>query len=303
MHLIYIFIHWILHKSLNINPLFRKYYFGKKILKGHISEEHLQNPDLDMKILRELRQRGIRCKKMTIDPSGYHAYLENTSYPDHYYGGGKKKHLNFTQKSLEHYVSTLFIDFFPDMTFVDIAACNSPFSKIVQNTYKLEKSYRQDLIFKKGIHGDQIGGYASELPFEKNSIDAVTLHCSLEHFEKDSDTEFFAAMDTLLKPGGKILVVPFYIAREYSIHVDPVYNLLKGHQIYPDDKRAVLRYCSWRQYFSRHYDIKALQERIINAAGSLVAEIVYFTNHKEIHPDSYLRFALILTKKTPAFTE
>ena len=131
---------------------------------------------------------------------------------------------------------------------------------------------------------------------EDSSVDAVTLHCSLEHFENNDDIDLFVELERVLKPGGRAIVLPFYLAYEYTIHVDPVFNLLKFHKPQLDNK-ARLRYCDWYQYFSRHYDVQALQELILNNARSLELKIYKVDNFMEVDKGCYLRFIGEFTKR------
>ena len=184
----------------------------------------------------------------------------------------------------------------PETVFVDIAACTSPFYQIVRKLYGTPHTYQQDLIFPKGLHGDRIGGWAHELHLPDNSVDAITLHCSLEHFEGDSDSLFFKELARVLKPGGRAVILPFYLAHTYTIHVDPAYNLLKSHR--PKiDPAAQLRYCNWYQFFSRHYDPVALQRRILNQAPELKISLYRVTNFRDVDPKCYLRWIGVFEKK------
>jgi len=292
---IYKGVHSLLFNTIDANPMFVKKENGKEVKKGHISLEHLNDPRLDDKLVSDLKAAGISVNAHNIKIEEYHTYLWKANYPETYYGGGLDPNQNFTEKSLEHYVSTEFIDFKPDTVFIDVAACTSPFYTIVRELYGCKTTYQQDLIFDKGLKGDKIGGYGHEIPLEDESVNAVTLHCSLEHFENDSDTAFFVEMERVLKKGGRLVVLPFYIAYEFTNHVDPIYNLLKSHPI-KVDKRARLRYCSWFQFFSRHYDVQALQERILSKVPNLQLSIYRVNNFRDVHEKSYLRFVGVFEK-------
>ncbi|MBT3421693.1 MAG: class I SAM-dependent methyltransferase [Bacteroidetes bacterium] len=267
-----------------------------KIKTGHISKEHLDDLNLDKKILVDFQKIGVAIQNIVVSPLAYKDYISKTNYPNSYYGGGNDNSQNFIEKTLEHYVSFQFLNLKSDNVFIDIAACTSPFYQIVKKKYNLKNAYQQDLVFIKGLHGDKIGGYASEIPFEGQSVDAVTLHCSLEHFEGNSNVDFFKEMERILKPGGKIIVLPFYLAYEYTIHLDPAFNLLKFHKS-KVDRKANIRYCDWRQYFSRHYDVKTLQTRVLEKVPDLELTIYQLSNYKDIHPSCYLRFIGVFTKK------
>ncbi|MEL6589028.1 MAG: class I SAM-dependent methyltransferase, partial [Bacteroidota bacterium] len=227
---LYHFSHDLLFQTRQFNPLIKQKHAGYPILQGHISDEHLADAALEDILAKGLREKGVSVKDFEIDIPGYYQYLERAQYPATYYGGGLDPEQNFTEKTLEHYVSLSFLNLQTDATFVDVAACTSPFFQILRRLYGLTETYNQDLIFEPGLHGDRIGGYAHELHLPDESVDGVTLHCSLEHFEDDTDTRFFQELERVLKPGGRAVILPFYLAHEYTIHVDPAYNLLKNHK-------------------------------------------------------------------------
>ncbi|MCB0840396.1 MAG: methyltransferase domain-containing protein [Bacteroidetes bacterium] len=293
---VYHFSHDLLFQTSHLNPFWKKEHGGKPVIKGHISAEHLADTRLDDQLVDQLKVNDIKVKEYTIDVKGYHSYIKKVNYPESYYGGGLDSEANFTEKTLEHYVSTDFISFDSHTVFIDVAACTSPFYQIVRRLYGTSQTYQQDLIYPKGLHGDKIGGYASELFLPDESVDGITLHCSLEHFEGNSDTEFFQELERVLRPGGKAVILPFYLAGEYTIHVDPAYNLLKWHRPKIDPK-ARLRYCNWYQFFSRHYDPVALKERIIQKAPKLDLTVYRVTNFKEVDPSCYLRFIGVFEKR------
>ncbi len=268
---------------------------GRTIGRGHISDEHLAHPELDDAMSQEFVKMGLVVEDFTIEAKGFRDWLAASSYPTDYYGGGKDPEQNFLEKALEHYVSTQFFEVNKASTFIDMAACTSPFADLIAARYGAQ-TYRQDLVYPKGVNGRQIGGWAHELSLPDASVDAVTLHCSLEHFEGNSDTFFFQELERVLRPGGRAVVLPFYLGYRYTIHVDPAYNLLKAHRPILDPK-ASLRYCDWYQYFSRHYDPQALQERILDAAPSLQLTLYRVRNFQEIHAESYLRWVGVFEKR------
>ncbi len=283
--------HWShdwLNRSADWFPLIRSRYQGQPIGQGHISDEHLKHPELDDAMSREFEQMGVPVLPFRIDSQGYQQWIREAGYPADYYGGGQDPEQNFTEKTLEHYVSTAFFELDSTSVFVDMAACTSPFSDILRRKTGAT-TYQQDLIYPRGVHGQKIGGWAHELDLPDQSVDAVTLHCSLEHFEGNSDSLFFQELERVLKLGGKAVILPFYLAHTYTIHIDPGYNLLKCHR--PKlDPRAKLRYCNWYQYFSRHYDPMALKQRILEKAPHLPLTLFRVENFREVYADSYLRW-------------
>ncbi len=295
---VYNLLHFFINQHIDSIPFIPQYHHGKRVLKGHISGEHLNNPQLDDALVIRLNQSGIKTADFMIDTEGYKKYLKNTFYPISYYGGGQDPQQNFIEKSLEHYVSLSFLPLADEAIFMDIAAATSPFSDIIKSQFPIVQTYKQDLIFPQGIHDNCIGGDAAHLPLSDNSINAATLHCSLEHFEGDSDSLFFQEMQRVLKPGGKLVVLPFYLAHQYTNHVDPAFNLLKWHRVKLDnDPRMQLRYATWKQYFSRHYDSGALHDRIVSKTPQLDLTVYKVQNFKDVDASCYLRFIGVFTKK------
>ena len=74
----------------------------------------------------------------------------------------------------------------PGETWIDIANADGPTPEILTRLRGV-RAYRQDLIYPEGIHGDRIGGDAGAMPVADGFADAMSLHCSLEHFEGDAD--------------------------------------------------------------------------------------------------------------------
>ncbi|MEM6768446.1 MAG: methyltransferase domain-containing protein [Bacteroidota bacterium] len=290
----YRWVHDVINQTATVNPFIPNSFEGRPVKHGHISIEHLEEPAKDDLLEKQLLEKGIKVVPYEINVAAYRAYLSQTAYPDSYYGGGKDPQQNFTEKTLEHFVSLDFLQLTEESVFIDTAACTSPFYQIVRKKYACT-TYQQDLIFPKGLHADKIGGYASELILPDQSVDGITLHCSLEHFEGRSDTEFFQELERVLRPGGRAVILPFYLAHTYTIHVDPAFNLIKGHS--PKlDPWAELRYSGWYQHFSRHYDPQALGRRILAKAPSLNLTIYRVQNFKEVDLSCYLRWIGVFEK-------
>ena len=93
------------------------------------------------------------------------------------------------------------------------------------------------------------------------------------------------------------VVLPFYLAYQYTNHVDPAFNFLKFHRVKLDkDPRMQLRYAKWRQYFSRHYDPIALRDRVLSKVEGLELTLYRVTNFREVDGSCYLRFIGVFTK-------
>jgi SAM-dependent methyltransferase len=291
-------IHRFLHRTLPCNPFIPKTIHGKGVQYGFISNEHLAHPELDQQILDDLSDLGIEVGSYQIDLNRYRDYLRQADYPTNYHGGGRLEGKTFEEKSLEHFVSAELLKFTSEDVFIDIASDRSPFHEIVRKLWNPKEVYSQDLSYPTGIHGNRVGGDAGSLPFPDNSISKATLHCSLEHFEGDSDQSLFRELGRVLKPGGVLCVLPFYLAGEYTIHTDPIHCWFFAPEV-SFDPEAQLRYCNWTNRHSRHYDIAALGKRILPNLNGLNLKVLSVTNFREVHPSCYLRFVGLFEKPMP----
>jgi SAM-dependent methyltransferase len=289
-------LHRQLYRTRHWNPLLLPFGGGRPASEGPIADEHLRDPSLDQRLEEDFRAMGLALRPFRIDIRGYQAYLEQAAYPVSYYGGGLDPAQNFTEKTLEHYVSLQLLQLKPGQVLLDMAAATSPFAAIARRICKLGEAYQQDLVYPHGIHEGKIGGWGHETGLPASSVDGVTLHCSLEHFEGRSDTLLFQELERILRPGGKAVVLPFYLAHTYTIHLDPAYNLLKLHR--PAlDPQAQRRYSDWRQYFSRHYDPDQLKHRILSAAPGLELTLHRISNFQEAGESCYLRWAGVFRRR------
>jgi SAM-dependent methyltransferase len=199
----------------------------------------------------------------------------------------------FTWKQLEHHLSR------EDAVYIDIASTeDSPYLELLRLLARTRHVYRQDLIFPAGIHGDRIGGSAEQLPLADSSVDAMTLHCSFEHFEGEADTGFIREVGRVLRPGGRVCIVPLYLGEYAFIMSDPAW----GYGIKPDPGASVHFYPRWGERYGRFYSSSTFRERVHAPAleAGLAPRVVHFSNILDLHPSCYTHFGLILDKQAAA---
>jgi SAM-dependent methyltransferase len=291
----YRFAYGLLQASLPFNPLFRKSKGGRKIICGHIRHEQETDPRLDRTIIHDLVRLGVPVQPHRIDENAFRQFAAQTPYPDDYFGRPGKEWLRI-EKTLEHFVSIGFLESVEGARIADIGAGHSPFFRILTRRHGARQAYAVDPSYAPSCRPPYIRARASRLPFAPESLDALALHCSFEHFEGAEDLDFLAEAERVLRPGGRCVVLPLYLSSQYTVHLDPVFNLLRGRK--PDlhaDPGARLRYCNSRQPFSRHYDARSFKERILDATA-LQATVYHLVNHKSIHRSCYLRFAAVFRK-------
>jgi len=165
--------------------------------------------------------------------------------------------------------------------YIDIAACYSPFSKILSK--RGVDGYEQDLIYKAGINEHKIGGDASLLPVPNNFADVLSLQCAFECFQSDSDIGFIKESWRVLKKGGVLGIVPLYVGKKYFVKAGPKANK-KNIKIEKEVKWIWRVDKNLQASFSRHYSPTALKSRVIDylTEGGMKVEILFFTNLDEL---------------------
>lgn len=261
---------------------------GKKIVIASIDNK---SPKIVQDIIDSSRQFGIHFKEYSIDLNGYRRYFKDAGYATRfssYYPGHQ------IEKSLEHYVALSLLALQRDDVFMDIASENSP----VPDIYRYltgAKAYRQDITYKCGIDGNTIGGDACSIPVPNGFASKAALTCSLEHFEGDADTRLFIELSRVLKPGGKVCVVPLYIFLEEATQTDPTVSAPAG--VIFDENTTV--YCAkdWGNRHGRFYSPCSLNERIIKPVkDKFTFRFFHIKNADEVDPSVYARFAFCATR-------
>ncbi len=185
-------------------------------------------------------------------------------------------------KLLEYYISYRWLDLGPQDTFIDVAAQDCPFAFFVRDHFGCTV-YRQDLLYlKKGIHGEDIGGTASRIPLKTGSVSKISLHNSFEHFEGRSDIRFIREAQRLLRPGGKLVIVPLFIGDVYSMVRDAGWV---------DDEGTKHLWGEGAQ-FARWYDLPRFKGRILDNSRRLSAEVRHVGNAAAVDPHCFPYFIL-----------
>jgi hypothetical protein len=235
---------------------------------------------------KELQQLGLNVESLYLDPEDYKRYMALADYPDIY---GQV----LPEKSLEHYVSLKLLNFSSEDIFIDVASAGSPFPTIVSKLFGCTV-YKQDLLYPKGIHSDSIGSNASSMPLPDNSVTKMTLHCSFEHFEGDNDSKFIIEAARLLKPTGKVCILPLYFADEYSNLTDPTVDRTG---LYWDRDAQIFNKSDYGNRFGRFYTVEKLTDRILDHCADFRVRFYFLENEKEIHTSCYLQLILLLERK------
>lgn len=245
-------------------------------------------------IASELSRQGVDLRPLAIDLDDYQGFMALAGYHrfPRYYANAHPDWL--AEKSLEHYLAAKLLQLSPEDVYLDIANDDSPAPEIYRDAYRCAV-FRQDLSFPEGISGNVIGGSAADLPLDPGFASKMALHCSFEHFEGDADIGFIREADRVLRPGGRVCILPLYLFTEYAIQTDPAWVPRRGLEFEPD---ATL-YCArgWGNRHGRFYDVPHFLSRVVGALGTLRLTVFRVTNCREVAPSCYLDFAALLEKE------
>ena len=249
------------------------------------------HPPCDLKRIWEALEiiPGLNLFSYEVDINDFNKYLKNTRYPISYRNTFGEL---FIEKALEHYMSLKLLNYKDRGISIDIASATSPYSAIISKFYSCT-SYSQDLIYPLGVNGLKIGGNAAELPFEENSINWMTLHCSLEHFENVDDSKFVVEAIKKMSVGGKLYIAPLYLSEVYYNCTDPDLN---ANDVIFDSDAKLLPISGWGNRFGRFYDVDTFQSRLFQYCKGVNVSIYFVENIKDVCKNCYLNFILILEK-------
>ncbi len=227
------------------------------------------------------------------DPELARRFFERARYDRFrfYYAGGRDTGIH--EKAREHFLAADLMGLRADDVYLDVASYHSPASQIYRELYGCT-TYVQDLQYRQGLHGDRIGGSAAAMSVEDGFASAMALHNAFEHFEGEHDSGFIREAARVLRPGGRVCIVPLFMFSRYAIQTDPVELPREGISF---DEGAILYAArGWRNRHGRWYDAAHLVSRLLVHVSPLRARVLNLENARDVHPECYAQFALLLEK-------
>jgi SAM-dependent methyltransferase len=109
-----------------------------------------------------------------------------------------------------------------------------------------------------------VSGSVDRIALADASVDAIACHHSFEHFQGDLDTRFLGEALRLLRPGGRLAIVPLFLGSSYA----EIWNRRPARGGDPRARRVVDRtaaFAGWGPFegFARVYDAEALRARVL----------------------------------------
>jgi len=287
-----------------------KYYARlkyQKIQKWIMSGQEPEGFDLQM-------ARDIRCEfdavlgkeqlnEYMIEKSKYRAFEKKLSFGRFY---NKGVWTRYERKIAEYYIvyERLGIKRIEEpwnFIYIDGAASSSPWSAWLRENKGI-KAYSLDLCppYEGADKEFYIQGDITKMPFKDASIDAISLQSALETFPGNVDINFIKECGRVLKPGGKCIITPIYMNREYVNAFGISY--FKNVPV-EFDANKYYRF-DFDMPFTRLYDVKHLKERICDTAVNSGFEFKIFEVHgSDIlltdieYPYIYLHYFIELKKR------
>ena len=283
----------------------RKFERSAKLLSQRLGDrmkiatriEYGDQHDHLWKKLQEKAPPHIRFQMMPLDKDPLTNRLKKcwAQYGEFYGNGGQ-------EKCLEHSLTFELLNFEKVRRYCDVAASFSRIERVLAAEWEGVEYWKQDLEYTSDFLQRRIGGFAQHMQDVPGGFfDALTLHCSFEHFSGTADTEFVAEVDRVLSPNGACLILPLYIGAKPCVYFDP--TSVSEEQLRTYDSEAELRALwDYRQEHGRYYSPETLISRVLGRLPStLIATMVRFTGQESIGPGIYLHFGLVLHRSTSVF--
>lgn len=246
------------------------------------------------KTRKTLLEMNYKFFELRIDNVLMDNYVKDAKYSSRFSSYYKKSPLFLKHKQIQHLCTLQICKPELGQVWMDVASSSSPFPDIMRFLYKQE-IYQQDLIYNSGVYGYKIGSNASSIPLPDASVDVITLHCSFEHFEHESDKGFILEAKRILRENGSILIVPIYLANKHTILTNPKYFLTQGLPKNEENCLITLSRLYWESH-GRFYDAETLDKRILEIAKEIGFEVSFYnvTSEKEFN---YPTFSVLRLQK------
>ena len=255
-------------------------------------------PLMSDRILREMRALDVPIPLYFVDVDAFQRHVGECGYPANYAAGSLDEGGVRQQKLLEYFVSLHLLAPRPGDIMIDVASEWSMFPEVAhQLTGAIV--YRQDMIYPPGIHGYWIGGNAAQLPVPDEFADLLVSHNAFEHFEGTADSDFIREAWRVLRPGGRLCILPLFVTDRFYNMTDP---LVDSRGVQWDAEADIIPVPWWHNRFGRLYDAAGVARRVLQPAACFEQTIYHIVNAREVHLAISLYFALVLRKPSQGVT-
>ena len=264
------------------------------------NQEDYANPDSEQltKIEEDLKSLGIEIEEYSPSAELFLQFKKEGYFPTDYHGG-----INgsvWDEKLLEHWIAAELLglkDYKESNVYVDIAAACSPWVKSLRDQLSIS-AFAIDL----GTIGEKFNNLpyyrsenATQTTFQDASISGASLQCAFEMFAGNDDIKFIKELSRILRPGGKVIILPLYMHTHYCTYSSPEF-FGKGYS--NQEAREYINHNAWNVPTSRKYDAIKFKERVINTIEELGMEyrLLVLKNKNKLGSNIYCHFILEIFK-------
>ena len=271
--------------------IYKWYYRNSPKFEDPTSSELLQ-------IENDLTKISINIHDYDPPIDQFHKFKKDKWFSDEYAGGPTAEVWN--EKLLEHWIASKLLgleNWSPNDIYVDIAACNSPWAKVLRERYSISahaidlapvnKEYSELQYYRRED--------ATKTKFADNSVRGASLQCAYEMFNGDNDLLLIDELARILIPGGKAIILPLYMHTHYCSYSSAEF-FNKGYQ--DVDAKEYIRMDCADIPSSRKYDATRLKYRILDRIEKLGCNyrILALRNKEKIETGIYCHFILEIQK-------
>ncbi len=235
-----------------------------------------------------IKQIAIKISDLEINEKEFLEWQRNY-FPE----GESMFNTSMHKKMLELFVSFKLLDIKNDDIYLDAAGGQYSYASRVNCKKKIIQDIRlSDKL--KSFHGTEVtylDSSCDSIPLPDEGVNKISCHHSIEHFQKNADSDFMIELQRLLAPGGKCVILPIFISdKPLLITVSASFDCWNETGEWLVDTTATLPGGKGSGHFSRVYNPTTLKNRLLdklNPAEFSYRIVSIKMNRKEI-PDATL---------------
>ena len=273
-----------------LGPYYRRKH---KFATVHNPPDSRQLQEIERRIIEEV---AIPVRTLDISPKEFNTFKEEFLFPEVYSRSGGLRE----EKLLEHFIAYKLCGlqdagYRNDCVYIDVAGGGAPWAEMLRQ--KGVNAFAIDLNIHPGYR--KVDYYrqmdAKNTSFADSSVSVMSLQCAYEMFLRNDDILFIDESNRILKPGGKVIIVPLYMNTMHGGFSSPDYY---GKGYADREANEWIRPEMWGIPFAREYDAPALKERIVERVKRQGMEcVVHVLRNKELFGKGiYCHFVLEVSK-------